>query len=102
MKNNSYLIIFTLLIIGLTGAGMRTPSVSILAGMGWKRMFLCGNCNCRYTSKMAAEACCNGKGGVRPVMSSVNFLEFTKEKKHKCDVEESTVNGGGSEEEIGD
>lgn len=52
-----------------------------------EKMFLCGSCNCRYISKMAAEACCNGKGGIKPVMS-VNFLEFTKEKKHKLDVEE--------------
>jgi len=64
-------------------------------------MFLCGNCNSRYVSKMAAEACCDGKGGVKPVMSSVNFLEFTKEKKHKCDVE-SESKESASEKQIGD
>ncbi|MFH1586282.1 MAG: hypothetical protein ABID38_00330 [Candidatus Diapherotrites archaeon] len=69
--------------------------------MEWRRMFLCGNCNCRYVSKMAAEACCNGKGGVKPVMSSVNFLEFTKEKKHKCDVD-TEVGESEKEEQIGD
>ncbi len=51
---------------------------------------------------MAAEACCNGKGGANH-MKSLNFLELAKEKKHKCDVKDTaTEKTESDEEEIGD